>query len=87
MLVTELLRAADEDNVEVLKAVKSGKNWKDIPNTHPRRVYSKVWDELSVKMRGNRGLLMVGARIVIPRKARGLILYSYSISWFVTLVD
>ena len=66
---------ADQDYVAVVTALKSAKRPKDLPASHPARLYSREWDNLSLLNADSDTLIVFDAdRIIIPANARQEIL-------------
>ena len=63
---------ADPIYQQVIKAVSSKADWKNLPHQHPARLYRNQWDFLAVEK--DVGLLTVNGRIVIPRAAQKAVL-------------
>ena len=63
--------AADQTYQQVLEALLQGKRPRDLPPTHPAKLYSNVWEDLSVQ---GKLLVVDGRRIVVPFSSRREIL-------------
>ena len=65
----------DTDYLAVVNALRADKSLKDLPSTHPARLYSSVWKQLSLLDQNEETLILFNSdRIVIPKVARKEIL-------------
>ena len=63
--------AADSDYQYVIKALKDNKKIINLASNHPARVYSSIWENISLD---DSGLLLYNNRIIVPRaERRGLL--------------
>lgn len=62
----------DESYSQLYNAVRNGRSIEQLPVDHPGHLYRKEWDYLSVD--GNGLVLLDSSRIIVPTKARKLIL-------------
>jgi transposase InsO family protein len=63
--------AIDDDYLAVASAVRKGRKVKSLPPTHPARLFSSVWDRLSLLDDEEKSLILLDdERIVVPAAAR-----------------